>query len=419
MFSVRNGILAVAFAFVVFAPLGSAHAASTSDMLTMIQNLMTQIEELQKQLNAIRGDVKEVIANGLREGMTSEDIGKLQQLLATDPIIYPEGRVTKFFGPLTKEAVKRLQARHGLEITGVVDGETHDLLKEYLREGFGGTIPPGLLRAPGIMKKVEMRYSLGCEKKGHGMGPLCKKFHGEKGEHDDKDDDDDVKDDHFKVEVEIEDGDATITFKFYGTWYDITVDGTDADDVLDEVADELGKDVDNLDDHFVADIKDALEEALNDDEEDTEEFDVELDIENGTTTLDFDFDGENYDIVVYSTDEDDILEAVADELNEDVDDLDDDLVDAITDELNDELGNDDEAESDAEDAIDDAEDAINDAEDAIDDASGDTSDAEDLLDDARNTLDDAEDAFDDEDFADAEDLANDAEDLANDAVDAL
>jgi peptidoglycan hydrolase-like protein with peptidoglycan-binding domain len=45
-------------------------------------------------------------------GIRSEQVKILQQVLATDPTIYPEGLVTGFYGPATTEAVKRFQARH-------------------------------------------------------------------------------------------------------------------------------------------------------------------------------------------------------------------------------------------------------------------------------------------------------------------
>lgn len=417
--SARTGVIALLFAVIAFAPFGAgnAHAATTEEMYNTIKSLLAQIETLQKQLNTIRGEVKVVLRDGLKEGMTSEDIGKLQQLLATDSTIYPEGRVTKFFGPLTKEAVKRFQARHELEVTGEVDGETHALLEEYLKEGFGDNIPPGLLRAPGIMKKVQLRFEFGCEHKGKGggMGPLCKKLkvdHDEDEDEEEEDEDEDS-DDSFDVEAEIEDGETTVSFTFEDEEFEVTVDGTDTDDVLDAVAEELDEEVADLDE----DLVDAITEELEDAVDEYNDFEVEVEVENGSTTVEFTYGGEDYDVEVDSTDEDDVLEAIADEMDEDVDDLDEEFVDMVTEALDD--AEDSEVENDAQDALDDAEDAIDAAQDAIEDADGDTDAAEVLLDDAENKLEDAELAFDGEDFEDAISLANEAEDLADDAVAAL
>lgn len=331
----------------------SVQAATTPNdaMIEQIKALMAKVEELQKQLATIRGEVKSVLKEGLSEGMSDADISKLQELLATDPTIYPEGRKTGYFGPLTKEAVKRFQARHGLEITGKVEGETHDMLEEYLHEGFGDRIPEGLLKAPGISKKVEDRFKLGCDKReggGKGMGPLCKKW---KMEH---------KDDNKNNGVDDED-------------------------------------------------------EMDDEDENDGEFDIEVEVEDGETTVEFTFDGEDYEITVDSTNLDDVLDAMADTINEgdDARDLDEDLADAIKVELEDE--EDVTVKSSADEAIQDAGDAIDDAHTEVDNANNKKAknkvgDAEDLLEDALVAFDD-EDYEKAKDLAKkAENLANDAVD---------
>ncbi|MFH1534763.1 MAG: peptidoglycan-binding protein [Patescibacteria group bacterium] len=54
----------------------------------------------------------------LRYGMTSDDVKRLQELLASDSEIYPEGIVSGWFGSLTKRAVQRFQAKHGIVSSG-------------------------------------------------------------------------------------------------------------------------------------------------------------------------------------------------------------------------------------------------------------------------------------------------------------
>ena len=54
----------------------------------------------------------------LRYGMTSDDVKRLQELLASDPEIYPEGIISGWFGSLTKRAVQRFQAKHGIVSSG-------------------------------------------------------------------------------------------------------------------------------------------------------------------------------------------------------------------------------------------------------------------------------------------------------------
>lgn len=150
--------------------------ATNSAMLEQIQALMAKLQELQKQLATIQGEINAVLKENITEGTNDADVKRIQEILATDSTIYPEGKVTGYFGPLTKEAIKRFQGRHELEVTGTVDEATHDLLEEYLKETTGGTIPPGLLKAPGIGKKMEMRFKEGCDTSEKGKADFCRKL---------------------------------------------------------------------------------------------------------------------------------------------------------------------------------------------------------------------------------------------------
>lgn len=60
----------------------------------------------------------------LQMGMTSASVKNLQNILKTDPSIYPQGLVTGYFGPATQAAIKNLQAKYGLPQTGIVDSAT-------------------------------------------------------------------------------------------------------------------------------------------------------------------------------------------------------------------------------------------------------------------------------------------------------
>jgi peptidoglycan hydrolase-like protein with peptidoglycan-binding domain len=258
------GVVAVGTPNAAFAAT-TTPTSSLDAMLTQIKALMEQVATLQKQLSTIKGDVKSIIRDGVQEGMSGDDIKKLQELLATDSTIYPEGKVTGFFGPLTKQAIKRLQERHGHSATGEIDDETHDLLEEYLHEGFGDKIPQGLLRAPGIMKKVEGRL---CDNRGHGkaMGPLCKKFRmsttTDNGT--DDNDNDSASTTSFKVTVTVVAGTTTVKFTSSSTDYTVVATSTNKNTVLAAVAAKLNVTVDNLDANLVKQVKDALAKALAD-----------------------------------------------------------------------------------------------------------------------------------------------------------
>ena len=121
-----------------------------------VQSLQQAKEEIKVAAEEIKGTLK--LLRQLQEGMTGEDVKLLQEILATDPDIYPEGLVTGYFGSLTKNAVKRFQKIASLEQVGNVGPKTLAKINELLTEGAGksGKVPPGLLIAPGIRKKVDI-----------------------------------------------------------------------------------------------------------------------------------------------------------------------------------------------------------------------------------------------------------------------
>lgn len=96
------------------------------------------------------------IARQLGMGDRGPDVKRLQELLATNSEIYPEGLTTGYFGPLTSQAVTRLQERIGLNADGEVGSTTLSEINTLLTESVGqsGMIPPGLLKAPGLWKKA-------------------------------------------------------------------------------------------------------------------------------------------------------------------------------------------------------------------------------------------------------------------------
>ena len=63
-------------------------------------------------------------------GQRNEKIKTLQQMLSEDPTIYPAKLITGYFGNLTREAVKRFQAKHGIEPLGIVGPKTRAKLNE-------------------------------------------------------------------------------------------------------------------------------------------------------------------------------------------------------------------------------------------------------------------------------------------------
>lgn len=127
-------------------------------LLEQIKSLQTQLEDLRKKESTLVTELQSTLAltRELRRGMSGDDVKRLQEILATDPTIYPEGIVSGTFGPLTEKAVKKFQQKFEIEQVGNVGPKTLGQLNKILQEGAGnsGKVPPGLLVAPGIAKKL-------------------------------------------------------------------------------------------------------------------------------------------------------------------------------------------------------------------------------------------------------------------------
>lgn len=67
-------------------------------------------------------------------GTRGEDVRALQEYLAQDPNIYPEGLVTGYFGPNTESAVSRWQKKYGIDSTGYIGPLTMAKFQE-LKQG--------------------------------------------------------------------------------------------------------------------------------------------------------------------------------------------------------------------------------------------------------------------------------------------
>lgn len=149
--------------------------AQTSNA-ALLQQLQEQIALLQAKIEAakqaeaqvgvaasnVAGTLK-LIAQ-LREGSSGEQVSILQAILAANPEIYPEGRVTGFYGALTKKAVARFQKLNNLEQVGNVGPKTLAKLNQELNKNpiaknnssstpFCAIVPPGHLIAKGWLKK--------------------------------------------------------------------------------------------------------------------------------------------------------------------------------------------------------------------------------------------------------------------------
>ena len=124
----------------------STFALSVDEQLKKITELTAQIKALQDQMNGLKTQQVALqstasqtafeIAAGLKQGTEGDQVKVLQTLLALDASIYPEGKVTGFFGPSTRKALERFQRKNGLSAVGVVGPKTRDLLEGLFRTHF-------------------------------------------------------------------------------------------------------------------------------------------------------------------------------------------------------------------------------------------------------------------------------------------
>jgi len=131
----------------LFAPV--AASAQSADIQAQAQALLLQVQALQAQLaqaqantggsgsagvsQGVTGIAQQAgvtvidssacpqIGRTLKTGSTGDDVSRLQQFLARDKSIYPEGIVSGYYGALTEAAVRRWQAKFNIVSSGTPD----------------------------------------------------------------------------------------------------------------------------------------------------------------------------------------------------------------------------------------------------------------------------------------------------------
>ncbi len=82
-------------------------------------------------------------------GSNGSNVSNLQAYLATNPDIYPSGKVTGHFGPLTMAAVQQLQAHYDIAQVGRVGPVTLATLNSLINAGLGLDLRSALILAFG------------------------------------------------------------------------------------------------------------------------------------------------------------------------------------------------------------------------------------------------------------------------------
>ena len=122
------GVMVPAFVF------AQTSTSSIQSLLDQIRSLNQQILQIQQQQQAVMLQ----LATTLQQGANGENVKILQQLLAQDSSIFPEARITGYYGRLTAKAVTRFQLRWGLPQVGNVGPRTLKKLNEIFAR-FGTT----------------------------------------------------------------------------------------------------------------------------------------------------------------------------------------------------------------------------------------------------------------------------------------
>ncbi|MEK7609177.1 MAG: peptidoglycan-binding protein, partial [Patescibacteria group bacterium] len=145
-------------------------------LLIQVQSLQKEVAELKTEtgiqtsppispLTPISAEEAELpeFTRSLSLGTRGDDVRKLQEFLARDKEIYPEGLATGFYGPKTAEAVKRWQRKNNLDAAGVVGPKTIAKFRELgqgvvqglIQRGTpSGMVPQGLMTAPGVQMQM-------------------------------------------------------------------------------------------------------------------------------------------------------------------------------------------------------------------------------------------------------------------------
>jgi len=148
----KNKVIAIALALTTMAwvapvtvlPVG---AATVDELQAQINALLQQIQQLQAQLAAQGGSTTPAVSGCftkyLVKGVSDPEVSTLQTVLKSDASVYPEGLVTGYFGSLTEAAVKKFQAKYGIDQTGTVGPVTRAKLNSLYCNVTPTTSPTG------------------------------------------------------------------------------------------------------------------------------------------------------------------------------------------------------------------------------------------------------------------------------------
>ena len=114
---------------------------TTSSLQTELDSLLAELAALETQASPSAPSIHFTFTRNLSLGMSGTDVKELQELLAKDPVIYPEGKVTGYFGTLTLTAIQRFQKKYGI---ANADNRAYGYLGPMTRAKLNGLIEEGM-----------------------------------------------------------------------------------------------------------------------------------------------------------------------------------------------------------------------------------------------------------------------------------
>jgi hypothetical protein len=122
-----------------------ASPSSAASLTAELASLQAKLAALLKQAGQAStatapASIHFVFTRNLSLGMTSNDVKQLQAFLAKNPVLYPQDKVTGYFGTLTLKAVQRFQAKYGIakagqSVYGYVGPATRAMLNSLIEKG--------------------------------------------------------------------------------------------------------------------------------------------------------------------------------------------------------------------------------------------------------------------------------------------
>jgi hypothetical protein len=137
----------------------AASATTLDDLNLKLSSLLKQVDEVRAQIQMLQEgtgtstppgyfhpplciQLTRPLMLGATDTTTGGEVTKLQQALSLDPSLYPEGKVTGYFGPATQAAIQRFQQERGIVSAGTAVTTGFGFVGAATRAGFMFGCPP-------------------------------------------------------------------------------------------------------------------------------------------------------------------------------------------------------------------------------------------------------------------------------------